>query len=154
MRISRRSDYALRAMLTLVDHYGQGAMSLSELARRNDIPKQFLEHIMLDLKKEAWVKSLPGRSGGYELAKDPEHITMGQIIRLFDGMLAPIGCVSVSVHEPCSQSTVCRFRRVLLDIRNQTTKYLESATLAKVAGLKPVSDQEVFHLSFFQGDGI
>jgi len=154
MKISRRSDYALRAMLTLVDHYGQGAMSLSELARRNDIPKQFLEHIMLDLKKEGWVKSLPGRSGGYELARSPDSISMGQIIRLFDGMLAPIGCVSVNVHEPCSQSTSCRFRRVLLDIRNQTTKYLESATLAKVANLKPVSEPEVFQLSFYQGDGI
>lgn len=154
MRLSKKTDYALRALFTLVDEYRQGPISLAELARRNDIPKQFLEHIMLDLKKEGWVRSSPGRTGGYELEQSPDQITMGHVVRLFDGMIAPLGCVSVSQHEPCSQSASCRFRRVFLEIRNMTAKFMDGATLRQVAELKPVTDPEVFHLQLFEGDGI
>jgi Rrf2 family protein len=153
MKLSRRTDYALRVMFTLVERKGQGPMSMNELALRNDVPKRFLEHIMLDLKKQGWVESSPGRNGGYVLAQDPTQITMGQIIRYFDGVLAPIGCVSVSQHEPCSQSATCRFRRLLLDVRNMTAAYMDSATLAQVYANKPVTTQEVF-ATHFLGDGI
>ena len=127
---------------------------MSDLARRNDVPKRFLEHIMLDLKKQGWVASSPGRKGGYILAKDPAEITMGQVVRYFDGILAPIGCVSVTHNEPCSQSGSCRFRRVLLDIRNMTAQYMDRATLASVYANQPVSSQEVFSLNLIGGEGI
>ena len=120
MKLSKKTDYALRVLFTLVERRGQGPVSMNELAKVNDVPKRFLEHIMLDLKARGWVASAPGRKGGYVLAQDPEQITMGQVVRHFDGILAPIGCVSVSHHEPCSQSAMCRFRRVLLEIRNLT----------------------------------
>jgi Rrf2 family protein len=127
---------------------------MSDLARGNDVPKRFLEHIMLDLKKQGWVASSPGRKGGYVLAKDPMQITMGQVVRFFDGVLAPIGCVSVAHNEPCSQSPTCRFRRVLLDIRNLTARYMDDATLASVYANQPVSNQEVFSLALIGGEGI
>src|SRR5262245_25204023 len=112
MRVSKRTDYALRVLFHLVDARGQGPLSISSLAKRNDIPKRFLEQIMIDLRAQGWVASTPGRYGGYVLAQDPEKITMGQVVRFFDGVLAPIGCVSVSNFEPCSQSPICKFRRI------------------------------------------
>jgi Rrf2 family protein len=158
MKLSKRTDYALRVLFTLVERRGQGPVSMTELAKTNDVPKRFLEHIMLDLKKKKWVLSTPGRKGGYVLAKDPERITMGQVVRYFDGLLAPIGCVSVSSHEPCSQAPTCRFRRVLLEIRNLTARHMDSATLARVYANQPVNDQEVFSLrlagDLIDGEGI
>ena len=95
MQLSMRTDYALRALFTLVEHHGATPIPIIELARRNDIPKRFLEHIMLDLKEKHWVSSVAGKKGGYILARSPEKITMGEVVRHFDGYLAPIGCVSV-----------------------------------------------------------
>ncbi|MFO0944378.1 MAG: Rrf2 family transcriptional regulator [Planctomycetota bacterium] len=154
MRISKKTDYALRVLFTLVEEYGSGPVSINELARRNDVPKRFLEHIMLELKGQGWVTSSPGRAGGYVLAQKPENITMGQVVRHFDGLLAPIGCVSVSHYEPCSQTSTCKFRRVLLEIRNITARYMDNATLANVFAGQPVLDQEVFSFEFTAGDGI
>ena len=144
MRLSRRSDYALRALFTLAVRFGGGPVSIRELAARNDIPRKFLEQIMLDLKGQGWVRSIPGRIGGFELSVPPENLTMGQVVRHFDGILAPIGCVSSSDYEPCSQEPFCRFRRVLLDIRNFTTQLMDKATLAGVLRGDPVRREEVF----------
>ena len=127
---------------------------MTALAKKNDVPKRFLEHIMLDLKAQGWVDSSPGRSGGYVLAQAPENITLGQVVRHFDGVLAPVGCVSISNFEGCSQSSSCRFRRVLLEIRNLTAAHMDNATLAQVARNEPVTDREVFSLELVGGDGI
>ena len=153
MRVSKKTDYALRALFTLVDHYGGAPIPIRELARRNDIPKRFLEQIMLDLKAQGWVDSVAGMRGGYVLSKSPAKITMGEVVRHFDGILAPIGCVSVTAYKRCSQEPVCRFRRVFLDARNYVTGIMEQATLAEVAKGSPVSKQEVSTV-FIGGDGI
>lgn len=154
MRLSKKADYALRVLFTLVDHQGEGPMSLTQLATRNEVPRKFLEHIMLDLKQQRWVESFPGRHGGYVLAVPPERITMGQVVRHFDGMMAPIGCVSVSRNEACGQAHRCRFRRVFLEVRNLTARYLDNLTLAAVATMATVGDHEVFTLELVAGDGI
>jgi Rrf2 family protein len=153
MRVSKKTDYALRALFTLVDHYGGAPIPIRELARRNDIPKRFLEQIMLDLKAQGWVNSKAGLRGGYMLSKSPAKITMGEVVRHFDGILAPIGCVSVTAYKRCSQEPVCRFRRIFLDARNYVTGVMERATLAAVAKGSPVSKQEVSTV-FIGGDGI
>ncbi|HTV63498.1 MAG TPA: Rrf2 family transcriptional regulator [Verrucomicrobiae bacterium] len=153
MRISKKTDYALRALFTLVDHYGNGPIPIRELARRNDVPKRFLEQIMLDLKAQGWVKSLAGIRGGYVLAKKPEKITMGEVVRHFDGILAPIGCVSVTGYERCSQEPVCKFRRIFLDARNYVAGAMDRATLAEVARGLPVTKREV-SAGFTGGEGI
>ena len=154
MKVSKQSDYALRVLFTLVEYYGQGPIPIRELARRNDVPKRFLEHIMLDLKAQGWVESLPGKAGGYMLAQRPEKIRMGQVVRYFDGLLAPINCVSASQYERCSQEPVCRFRRVFLQIRNDTARLMDQATLASVYAGRPVQTQEVFDEAMVGGAGI
>jgi Rrf2 family protein len=154
MKVSKQSDYALRVLFTLVEYYGQGPIPIRELARRNDVPKRFLEHILLDLKAQGWVESLPGKAGGYMLAQRPEKIRLGQVVRYFDGLLAPINCVSASQYERCSQEPVCRFRRVFLQIRNDTARLMDQATLASVYAGRPVQTQEVFDEAMVSGAGI
>lgn len=153
MRVSRKTDYALRALFTLVDHYGGAPIPIRELARRNDAPKRFLEQIMLALKAQGWVDSTAGIRGGYFLAKSPGKITMGEVVRHFDGILAPIDCVSVTGYKRCSQEAVCRFRRVFLDARNYVACVMDRASLAEVAQRLPVSKQEV-STDFMGGEGI
>jgi len=153
MWVSKKTDYALRALFTLVDNIGGIPIPIRELARRNDVPKRFLEQIMLDCKTQGWVSSTAGIRGGYLLAKNPAKITMGEVVRHFDGILAPIECVSVAGYKRCSQEPVCRFRRVFLDVRNYVAGVMDRSTLADVAKISPVSRQEVSS-SFSGGDGI
>ena len=153
MWVSKKTDYALRALFTLVDNFGGMPIPIRELARRNDVPKRFLEQIMLDCKTQGWVSSTAGIRGGYLLAKNPAKITMGEVVRHFDGILAPIECVSVAGYKRCSQEPVCRFRRVFLDVRNYVAGVMDRSTLADVAKIAPVSRQEVSS-SFSGGDGI
>ena len=153
MRVSKKTDYALRALFTLVDHFGGAPIPIRELARRNDVPKRFLEQIMLDLKAQGWVDSTAGIRGGYVLAKSPAKITMGEVVRHFDGILAPIECVSVNGYKRCSQEPVCKFRRVFLDARNYVASLMERATLSEVAKAAPVTKREVSS-GFIGGEGI
>lgn len=151
MQLSMRTDYALRALFTLVEHHGGAPIPIGELARRNDVPKRFLEHIMLDLKERGWVASHSGKRGGYLLKKSPERITMGEVVRHFDGYLAPIACVSVTDYKRCSQESVCRFRRILLGARNMVAELMDRTTLADVMRGAPVAESEVLGL---HGEGI
>ena len=153
MRISKRTDYALRALFTLVEHHGGAPIPIRELARRNDVPKRFLEQIMLALKSRGWVDSTAGIRGGYFLARSPAKITMGEVVRHFDGILAPIDCVSVTGYQRCSQEAVCRFRRVFFDARNYVASLMDRATLAEVAKGQPLGKHEV-SAGFIGGEGI
>jgi Rrf2 family protein len=132
MKISKKTDYALRALFYLVEHQSAGPIPIAKLARQNAVPKKFLEHIMLDLKSQGWVRSVPGKKGGYGLAKDPDRITLGEVIRYFDGLIAPINCVSVNQYEPCSQEPRCRFRHLFLQIRDNTARMMEMASLESI----------------------
>jgi Rrf2 family protein len=140
-------------LFTLVDHFGGAPIPIRELARRNDVPKRFLEQIMLALKSQGWVDSVAGIRGGYLLAKNPGKITMGEVVRHFDGILAPIDCVSVTGYKRCSQEPVCRFRRVFFDARNYVAGVMDRSTLADVAKGLPLSKQEISG-SFSGGEGI
>ena len=153
MKLSRKTDYALHALFTLVAENGGAPVPVRELAERNDAPKRFLEQILLEMKAAGWVESLPGKNGGYRLACAPAQITMGQVIRKFDGVLAPIGCVSVKRYEACSQEANCRFRRVLLDARNYVAELMDRADLESVFQGQIVSTAEVF-ADFGDGAGI
>jgi Rrf2 family protein len=111
---------------------------------------------MLALKSQGWVESTAGIRGGYLLAKSPEKITMGEVVRHFDGILAPIDCVSVTGYQRCSQEPVCRFRRVFFDARNYVANLMDRATLAEVAKGTPLSRREMasgFN-DFIGGEGI
>ena len=154
MKLSMKTDYALRVLFTLVEHRGGGPIPIRELARRNDVPKRFLEHIMLEMKAKGWVNSAAGQHGGYLLARSPEKITMGEVVRHFDGVLAPVGCVSVAQYRRCSQEPVCRFRRVLLDVRNCVASLMDGATLGAVFRGLSLQAQEAFSQEFVGGAGI
>ena len=156
MRVSKKTDYALRALFTLVEHYGGTPIPIRELARRNDVPKRFLEQIMLGLKSQGWVDSTAGIRGGYFLSRNPNKITMGEVVRHFDGILAPIDCVSVTGYQRCSQESVCRFRRVFFDIRNYVANLMDAATLAEVAKGSPLTKKELTtgFSGFMGGEGI
>jgi Rrf2 family protein len=156
MRVSKKTDYALRALFTLVEHHGGAPIPIRELARRNDVPKRFLEQIMLGLKSQGWVDSTAGIRGGYILARNPTKITMGEVVRYFDGILAPIDCVSVVGYKRCSQESVCRFRRVFFDVRNYVANLMDAATLAEVAKGSPLTKKELTtgFTGFIGGEGI
>jgi Rrf2 family protein len=156
MRISSKADYALRTLVHLTELYrgpNTTPVSIRVLASRNDIPKRFLEQIMIDLRTRGWVKSLAGRDGGFILGMPPDEITMGDVVRHFDGTIAPIDCVSVTHYHPCSQEPVCQFRRILMEIRDFTSAKMDKATLASVAAEQVVKPGEVIH-GFCDGDGI
>jgi Rrf2 family protein len=154
MKISMKTDYALRVLFTLVEHYGRGPIPIRELARRNEVPKRFLEHIMLEMKSQGWVRSTMGKQGGYILAKSPDEITAGEVVRHFDGVLAPIGCVSVRHYEHCDQRPVCRFRQLFLDVRNYAAKLMDNATLGSIFQGVAVTEEKLFEKQFIDGEGI
>jgi Rrf2 family protein len=137
MKISKKTDYALRAMFYLTENRESGPIPIARLARQNAVPKKFLEHIMLDLKSQGWVRSVSGKKGGYKLAKDPRRISMGEIVRYFDGLIAPINCVSVNRHIPCSREAQCRFRGLFLQIRDNTARMMDMASLESIARCAP-----------------
>jgi Rrf2 family protein len=142
MKISNKTDYALRTLFFLAGHSLAEPVSISELARKNAIPKRFLEHILLELKSQGWVSSKPGKNGGYRLSKRPDQISMGKVVRFFDGLLAPIHCVSTNRYRSCPLEGRCRFSHVFLQVRNQTAELMDRATLAIVAA---GSDRERKH---------
>jgi Rrf2 family cysteine metabolism transcriptional repressor len=102
MRLSRRSEYGLRALVDLVRNDGNGPIPLATLAQRNVLPMKFLEQIMATLKHGGIVRTTLGAHGGYAMAADPGTITIGRVVRLLDGALAPLPCVSLRYYEPCS----------------------------------------------------
>ena len=154
MRLSRKSDYALRALVFLACKEDPGPVSIRVLAEKNDIPYRFLQQITLDLKANGWIITLAGRDGGIQLAKEPHQITVGEVVRFFDGVLAPVGCVSIMHYEPCSQEPICRFRRMLLEIRNLTAAIMDRTTLADLVKNTPPSYKEVFGEQYIDGAGI
>jgi len=154
MKLSSRTDYALRALFTLVEAGEEQLVSTRQLAERNDIPKKFLEQILMEMKQKGWIVSVTGKRGGYRLGKPPGQITMGEVIRHFDGILAPIACVSATGYKCCSQEQVCRFRRLFLDIRNYIARSMDEATLEAVFKAAPVTREEVFKETLIYGAGI
>src|SRR5574344_1202517 len=149
MKVSKKTDYALRALFAIAE--ADNLISIRELSESVDVPRRFLENIMLEMNRAGWVKSIPGR---YVVAKGSDEITLGEVIRYFEGMIAMISCVSVSNYEPCSQEGKCYFRRVFLNIRNLTAQILDKTTIASCLGQAPVTKEDVLKEEFVGGLGI
>lgn len=132
MRVSKKGEYALRAMIVLALHHGAGPVRIQEIAERERIPKKFLEQILLELKNAGLLESRRGAGGGYRLIKAPEDITLAKVVRIIDGPLAPIGCVSQLAHVKCPQQESCGLYSVMLDVRNAVADILEGVTFADV----------------------
>jgi Rrf2 family protein len=135
MRLSRRSEYGLRALTDLVRHKDDGPVALATLAERDRLPLKFLEQIMATLKHAGVVRTTLGAHGGYALAVDPATVSLGRVVRLLDGALAPLGCVSLRYYEPCScpDEATCALRDTMLDVRDAILDILDNQTLADLA---------------------
>jgi Rrf2 family protein len=136
MKLSKKGEYALRSLINLgiAAEVGRSLVQVSELAENEQLPIKFLEQIMQTLKDEELVESARGKFGGYRLAKPAGAIKIGQVVRLIDGPLAPIGCVSQTAYEPCTcpDEAHCGLRMLMLDVRNAIAGILDRYTLADV----------------------
>ncbi len=136
MRLSKRGEYGLRAMVRMAAPNGDGTpLSVKSIAGRERIPVKFLEQILLALKNAGLLQSRMGAGGGFYLARPARRITLGEIIRVLDGPLAPIRCVSRTAYEPCAcpDEKACGLRMVMFDVRNAIADILDHTTLTDVA---------------------
>jgi Rrf2 family protein len=135
MRLSRRSEYGLRALTDLVRSGPDSIVPLATLAQRNNLPPKFLEQIMATLKHGGIVRTTLGARGGYAMADDPATISLGRVIRLLDGALAPLSCVSLRYYSKCScpDEATCSLRDVMLDVRDAMLEILDNQSLAELA---------------------
>lgn len=133
MWISKRTDYATRAVLTLALAGGKEPIKLEELARRTAVPQSVLEQIMPTLRTAGVVRSERGIHGGYRLNRPPSEITLERVVRLFQGQLAPIGCATRSQPEDCPMTIECSLRFVWEEVRDATIKTLAGTTFADLA---------------------
>jgi len=136
--ISKKTKYCLRALYSLARHYGQGPQLVQRIADEEHIPKKFLELILLSAKAGGLVDSKPGRGGGYHLTKSPDQVTVGAVIRLMEGPLAPLPCASETAFrrcEECVDEKTCGTRLVMRRVRNATAEILDQTTLADVCNM-------------------
>jgi Rrf2 family protein len=136
MKLSKRGEYALRALIDLgiAQELGFSILQTSELARKEKLPVKFLEQILAQLKLGGYVKSTRGKLGGYSLAKPMRRIKFGSVIRFIEGPLAPIRCVSRTAYARCScpDDVHCGLRILMFDVRNAIARILDRYTLADI----------------------
>jgi Rrf2 family protein len=136
MKLSKRGEYALRALIDLgiAQEVGRARLQASELAESEQLPQKFLEQILKELRDAGFVSADRGKFGGYRLTKPAHTVVIGQVIRLIEGPLAPIGCVSQSAYTPCScpDEEHCGLRMLMMDVRNAIAGILDRYTLADV----------------------
>jgi Rrf2 family protein len=139
MKLSKRGEYALRALIDLgiASELGWPMLQISELASKEKLPIKFLEQIFTQLKAAGYVKSRRGKFGGYSLARPMNQIKFGAVIRLIDGPLAPIRCVSQTSYARCScpDEVHCGLRILMFDVRNAISTILDRYSLADIVGI-------------------
>src|SRR5580704_1820972 len=139
MKVSKKGEYALRSLINLgiAAEMDRKLVQVSELAESEQLPVKFLEQILQALKEAGYVESERGKFGGYRLAKPARKITIGEVVRLIDGPLAPIRCVSQSAYEKCTcpDEEHCGLRMLMLDVRNAIAGILDRYTLADVVAV-------------------
>lgn len=131
--LSQRTRYAIRALLHLADRHGEGPIHLPEIAQAQNIPAGFLTVILSQLSRAGLVTTTRGKDGGYRLARAPDRISFGDVIRLTRGSLALVPCASRQAHRPCENCVDqerCRIHHVMLEVRDETARILDNVTLA------------------------
>jgi Rrf2 family protein len=130
--LSNKAKYGLKALIYLASNYDRPVQS-AEIADAQNIPKKFLDAILLELKNNAILSSKKGRGGGYQLASPPERILAGRIIRVLDGPIAPLPCVSKTAYrrcDDCVDESTCAIRKTLIEVRESTAEILEKTKLS------------------------
>ncbi len=153
--ISKRTQYGLKAMLALGSRYGEGPVLIATLSKQETIPMKFLELILLDLKSGGLLVSKKGPRGGYQLSRPPSTITLGSLIRMIEGPLAPLPCASETAYRPCEECgdiESCGTRIIMRQVRDAMANVLDRTTLAdliqQVASARAKSPHEplMYHI--------
>ena len=130
MRVSAKELYGLRAMSEFARQFGQGPLSLSEVAKAQGISRAYLEQIAIDLRRAGLLHSRRGAQGGYFLARAPEETTAGDVIRALEGSILPVQCVEDQKCNPCAREDGCSTRGIWEEVRDRLVETLDSITLA------------------------
>ncbi len=149
MRISTRGEYGVRAMLDIAIHYGQGPIPLKIIAERQEISEHYLEQLISTLRKAGLVTSVRGAQGGYLLAKRPDEVRIGDIIRTLEGPIAPMDCVDDN-DGCCSHTEKCATRVLWQRLRDSMEEVLDNTTLAclcqEAMKLQAKDDSFMYHI--------
>ena len=142
--LSQKTKYALKALLFLTEEEKRGKtpVLISDLAERGNMPQKFLEAILLELKNHGILQSKKGKGGGYSLGKKPEDIHFGDVIRILEGPLALLPCVSQMAYKKCDEcqdEATCGLRLLFKDVRDATTEILDNTSLAKVRRMEELA---------------
>jgi Rrf2 family protein len=149
--LSMRAKYALKALVYLAKVKDQGPVLIGDIAESQKLPRKFLEQILLELKNLSVLKSRQGKGGGYLLAKPPDQIEMGHIVRVFNGPLALVPCVSVTAFEKCEECldfANCGIRRVMKKVRDITAEILDGTTLETLVAIEASESDEAALMYF------
>ena len=131
--LSKKAKYAIKALLRLAEQPPHEPMRIADLARAERIPPKFLELILLELRNQGILRSRKGKGGGYLLARDPGAIYLGQIVRMFDGPLAPVPCASQTAYVRCADcrsEAECGVHLAMKQVRDATSRVLDGTSLA------------------------
>jgi Rrf2 family protein len=139
LHFSTRGEYGVRLMVELARHYGSGPVSLSEMAEHEDLPRPYLEQLVVSLREAGLVTSTRGARGGYELSRDPSAIRMIEVITALEGPVAPMVCASDDPHdqEACQRAGFCNVERLWQRVRDAIVGALSSMTLDELAAPSP-----------------
>jgi len=138
--LSKKAKYGLKAAVHLARYGDQGAVLIADIAARERIPKKFLDTILLEMKKKGLLSSKKGKGGGYSLAVPPSQILVGDLVRMLDGPLAPVPCVSRTAYQrchDCDDESTCAVRAIMQDVRDVIARILDNTTLADMSSRIP-----------------
>ncbi len=130
--ISRKAKYAIKALKVLAEEYGNGPILIAYISDKENIPRKFLESILLDLRNHGLLQSQKGKGGGYSLRVEPDRINLAQVIRVIDGPIAPTPCVSLNFYvrcDDCDDEVTCTLRPIMLRVRDANLAVYEKTTL-------------------------
>jgi len=133
--LSKKCKYAIHALVYLGEKFEQGPVQIQEISDKKHIPKKFLEAILLELRHAKILQSKKGKGGGYYLHKRPEDVNLVDVIRLIDGAVAMLHCVSLNYYEPCEEcrnEKTCGIRDSFIGVRDETLRILTQSTLARI----------------------
>ena len=143
--LSKKAKYALKALLYLTKNKDKGLILISDIATEERIPRKFLEAILVDLKTQQVLQSTRGKNGGYALAKDPSQVSIGNIIRMIDGPLAAIPCVSHLYYRKCDEcldEATCEIRLVMKKVRDATASILDTTYLSDLQKINKLLSEQ------------
>jgi Rrf2 family protein len=133
--LSKKTKYAIKALVILGKNINNPPMQISKIAEVEHIPKKFLEQILLDLRNAGYLYSKKGAGGGYSLNKDPQEIFLVSVMRITDGPIAMVPCASLNFYhkcDECPQETTCGIRNVFIEVRDATLKILTETSIADI----------------------